>query len=309
MLVLYSDGYSGRAATLERPDESYYLGSDRFMEIDREAFLNSLGGAAAVDNLDSEAKADAIEDFLTLQLKKVGAPTGEEAANGEKHYPTVADLENRVDTKNFRNGAGFLFASYGGNVPKLPPMPANPTLIDFFKLRFGADTTRSHCLQSAALAMKNGLSEEIVLACLLHDTAAELMRTDHGWWGGQLYEPYVPEKVAFAIRYHQTLRFYPDKEFGYEYPELYRYLFGQDYVPPPHVEAAYRMLRNHRWYMEPRLVTLNDLYSFNPHAKVSIEPFLDIIGRHFKQPKEGLGNDNSPVAHMWRSLARPDSPL
>jgi hypothetical protein len=51
------------------------------------------------------------------------------------------------------------------------------------------------------------------------------------------------------------------------------------------------------------------LYSFNPNAVVTLEPFLDILGRHFKQPKEGLGNDNSPVAHMWRALARPDSPL
>jgi hypothetical protein len=90
---------------------------------------------------------------------------------------------------------------------------------------------------------------------------------------------------------------------------LYKYLFGEDYVPAPHVEAAWKMLRNHKWYMEPRLVTLNDLYSFDPHALVTIEPFLDILGRHFKQPKEGLGNDNSPVAHMWRALARPDSPL
>src|ERR1051325_6074603 len=55
--------------------------------------------------------------------------------------------------------------------------------------------------------------------------------------------------------------------------------------------------------MEPRLVTVNDLYAFDPNAKVSIEPFKDIIGRHFKQPKEGLGYDNSPSAHMWRTLA------
>jgi len=284
------------------------------MQIDKQAFLDSLGldtlgGPEKAAALDPEAKADAIEDFLSLQLKSAGAPVGE-AANGEKHYPTVAEVERRIATRPFRTGTGFLFASHaGGNVKILPPMPANPTLADFFEMRFGMNTTRNHCLQSAALAMRNGLSEELILACLLHDTAAELMRTDHGWWGGQLYEPYVPEKVAFAIRYHQTLRFYPDKEFGYEYPELYRYLFGEDYVPPPHVEAAYKMLRNHKWYMEPRLVTLNDLYSFNPHAEVSIEPFLDIIGRHFRQPKEGLGNDNSPVAHMWRALARPDSPL
>src|SRR5205085_5255203 len=69
------------------------------------------------------------------------------------------------------------------------------------------------------------------------------------------------------------------------------------------------MLKNHKWYMEPRLVTVNDLYAFDPNAKVSIEPFEDIIGRHFKQPKEGLGYDNSSSAHMWRTLARPDNPL
>jgi hypothetical protein len=280
-----------------------------FMEIDREAFLDSLGGAAAVRDLQDEAKADAIEDFLTLQLKKVGAPVGDDAASGDKHYPSVHDVENRIATKPFRNGAGFLFASNAGNVEKLQPMPARPTIADFFELRFGKDSTRNHCLQSAALAMKNGMSEEVILACLLHDTGAELMRTDHGWWGAQIYEPYVPERVTFAIRYHQALRFYPDKEYGYEYPELYKYLFGVDYVPAPHVEAAYRYARNHKWYEDARLVTTNDLYSFDPKAKVSIEPFLDTIGRYFKQPKEGLGNDNSPVAHMWRSLARPDSPL
>jgi hypothetical protein len=35
----------------------------------------------------------------------------------------------------------------------------------------------------------------------------------------------------------------------------------------------------------------------------------DFIGRHFKQPKEGLGNDGSPSAHMWRTLINPDAPL
>lgn len=272
------------------------------MKVDKPLFLESLGGEEAARKLDDEAKADAVEDFLAIQLKTMSAAT-----NG--HYPTVAEVENRIETKPYRVGAGFLFTSNTGNMKRLPPMPANPTIVDFFDLRFGVGSTRNHCLQSATLAMKNGMDEDVILACLLHDTAADLMRSDHGWWGGQLYEPYVPEKVAFAIRYHQALRFYPDKETGYEYPELYRYLFGEDYVPPPHVEAAYQMLRNHKWYMLPRLVTLNDLYSFDPNAKVGIEPFLDILGRHFKQPKEGLGNDNSPVAHMWRTLARPDSPL
>jgi hypothetical protein len=58
------------------------------------------------------------------------------------------------------------------------------------------------------------------------------------------------------------------------------------------------------------MVTVNDLYAFDPNAApVNLEQFTDIIGRHFKQPKQGLGYDNSPVAHMWRSIERPDAPL
>ena len=272
------------------------------IEVDKRLFLEHLGGAEEAKKLDPESKADAMEDFLAGALKTIGISSTE-------RYPTVAEVEERMETKPFRQGAGFLFANPNGNVKKLAAMPEKPTLADFFELRFGVNTTRNHCLQSAALAMRNGLSEETILACLLHDTGAELMRSDHGYWGAALYEPYVSEKVAFAIRYHQALRFYPDKETGYEYPELYKYLFGEDYVPAPHVQAAYEMVRKHKWYMEPRLVTLNDLYAFDPKAKVTIEPFADIVGRHFRQPREGLGNDGSPVAHMWRAIVRPDSPL
>jgi predicted HD phosphohydrolase len=187
-------------------------------------------------------------------------------------------------------------------------MPPKPTLVDFFKLRFTPGTV-SHVLQSATRAMKQGHPEETILACLLHDIVFDLIRVDHGWWGAQLVEPYVPEKVSWAIRYHQALRFYPDPSVGYEYPEMYNRLFGKDYVPEPYIEEAYKYALNHKWYMEARLITLNDEYSFDPNAKVSIDPFIDLIGRYFKQPKEGLGYDNSPVAHMWRSLIYPDHPL
>src|SRR4029079_13376722 len=121
--------------------------------------------------------------------------------------------------------------------------------------------------------------------------------------------PTVWNAERLRIRYHQALRFYPDEAAGYEYPDLYRQTFGIDYQPPAYIEATYKMVRNHKWYMEPRLVTVNDLYAFDPNAVVSVDPFVDIIGRHFKQPKEGLGFDNSPVAHFWRTIAHPDSPL
>jgi hypothetical protein len=222
-------------------------------------------------------------------------------------YPTVAELEAQIETRTTRRGVGGLFANRRGeNVKKLPPMPDKPTLKDFFELRFAP---ANHVLQSATRALKTGMSEEVILACLLHDTVQSLMRADHGYWGAQLFEPYLPEKSTFAIRHHATLRFYPDDDAGYEYPESYYRTFGHDYKPPPHVEQAYKMLKNHKWYMEPRLVTVNDLYAFDPNAKVSFEPFQDIVGRHFKQPKEGLGYDNSPSAHMWRTIAKPDMPL
>ena len=266
------------------------------MDIDRRLFIASLGGGAAVSLMDSEVRADALEDFMSQELD----------ADPADKFPTVADIEAEIETRGFRRGAGSLFVSGRGNVKKLEPMPANATLLDFFKLRFAP---ANHVLQSATRAMKTGMSEEIILACLLHDVVQKLIKTDHGWWGAQLFEPYVSPKVTFAIRYHQALRFYPDPAAGYEYPDLYKRMFGEDYVPPPHIQATYKFVRNHKWYMEPRLVTVNDLYAFDPKAVVTIDPFLDIVGRHFKQPKEGLGNDNSPVAHMWRTMANPDAPL
>ncbi len=190
-----------------------------------------------------------------------------------------------------------------GADPRLPTMPDKPTLIDFFKARFA---TTSHLLQSATHALKGGHPEKVVLACLLHDIGvASFIRCDHGYWGAQMIEPYVDEEVAWAVRMHQALRFFPDPSVGYEYPEMYLKLFGDDYKPERYVVAEYERARNHKWYMTSRLITMNDIYSFDPNATVNLDDFIDIVGRHFRQPKEGLGFDNSPSSHMWRTLMWP----
>ena len=190
-----------------------------------------------------------------------------------------------------------------GHDPRLPLMPDQPTLFDFFTYRFGS---AAHLLQSARLARKNGVSEKIVLACLLHDIGITgFIRSDHGYWGAQLVEPYVDEEVSWAIRHHQALRFYADESVGYKYPEMYVRLFGPDYTPEPYIEQAYRQARTHKWYMSARLICVNDLYSFDPAVQVQLEEFTDIVGRNFRQPKEGLGFDGSPVAHMWRTMIYP----
>jgi len=273
------------------------------LNIDRRSFFNFLGGSAAVAAMSAEAKADALENFLTANL----VATDSHGGGGGSRPPTVAELEAQIPTRAYRRGAGKLFAAEQGTVPMLPAMPEKPTLTDFIRLRFGG--TSEHCLQSARLARKNNADEEMVLACLIHDLSLNLMRTEHGFWGAQLFAPYVSEKVTFAIRHHATLRFFPDKEAGYVYPELYRTMFGSDYVVPPHQQDEYNWVRKHRWYGAARLVTVNDLYAFEKGVTVSVDDFQDVIGRHFKQPKEGLGFDGSPVAHMWRSVSNPDSPL
>ena len=178
------------------------------MEIDKKAFLDSLGGPEAANRMDSEARADALESHMMAKLNEAKSVHGGAAPGDPKKYPSVAEVEAQIETRKYREGVGFMYVPRDGeNVKRLTPMPANATLYDFFKLRF-MDTS-NHVLQSAGLAMRNGMSEEIILACLLHDVVQEIIRTDHGWWGAQLFEPYVPEKVSFAIRYHQTLRYYP----------------------------------------------------------------------------------------------------
>jgi hypothetical protein len=190
-----------------------------------------------------------------------------------------------------------------GDDPRLPAMPEKPTLMDFFKYRFGPCM---HLLQSARHAVKANLPEKMVLACLLHDISTiGFIRGDHGYWGAQLVEPYVDEEVTWAIRAHQVLRFYPDESVGYEYPQSYITSFGQEYRPDPYVEEDYKRMRDHKWYMSGRQITVHDIYSFDPNVHVELEEFTDVIGRNFRQPEQGLGFDNSPVAQMWRAMIRP----
>jgi hypothetical protein len=190
---------------------------------------------------------------------------------------------------------------------RLPPMPVKPTLIDFFKRRFG---NTQHLLQSARLAKLNGHSEKVITACLLHDISVTgFICGDHGYWGAQMVEPYVDEEIAWAIRAHQVLRFFPDASVGYEYPEAYVKYFGEDFVLEPYLTEAYEQAKSHKYYMTSRLITLNDIYAFDPNIKVTLDDFVDILGRNFRQPEEGLGFDHSPVAHIWRTIMWPTRAL
>lgn len=254
--------------------------------MDRRRFMNEAVAVAAVGftaGMTVSQKADALEDEMARQLEK------------SRVTPGLCSIGETGE-----GGAPFLM----GTDPLLAPMPEKPTLLDFFEHRW---SNSQHLLQSANLALEAGHSETQVLACLLHDVGLRLLRTDHGYWGSALIEPYVDEEISWAIRYHQALRFFPDESVGYSYPEAYIRYFGEDYEPEPYIHAAYELARNHRWYMTSRLITVNDLYAFDPNVDVTLDKFVDVIGRHFKTPEAGLGFDNSPVAHQWRTMIWPNN--
>jgi HD domain-containing protein len=248
--------------------------------------------AAATAGQDPDRRADAVEQAMADALAPVPAKSTIYTSGEEDPTERFAPM--------FVPGRVMLM----DEDPRLKKMPERPTLLDFFKLRFRP--SQQHVLQSAALAQKNGCSEKVVLACLLHDISViGFIQADHGYWGAQLVEPYVDEEVSWAIRYHQSLRFFADEANGYPYPKRYIEFFGSDFKPSQIMHEAYEKARAHKWYMSARHVTINDIYAFDTSKKIQLEEFTDLIGRNFRQPKEGLGNDHSPSAHMWRTIIAP----
>ena len=257
--------------------------------IDRRKFIAAVGGTAALAAMTSTEKADALEAAMSAELEKLVV---------KPRLATTYGLDEIAPER--KPGQLFLM----GHDPRLPEMSKKPTLLEFFEKRFG---NISHSLQSATLALKAGLPEKTILACLLHDISVDgLLRADHGYWGAQLVAPYVDEEVSWAIRYHQCLRFFADPDVDYTYPEAYLNFFGEDFKPEPYLERDANYAKNHKWYMTARHITINDVYAFDPNAVVSLDDFVDIIGRHFREPEEGLGFDNSPSSHMWRTMNMPN---
>ena len=60
-------------------------------------------------------------------------------------------------------------------------------------------TRLEHSLQSATRAFRNNESEEMVVACLLHDIGDELAPLNHSEYAASVLKPYVSEKTHWII--------------------------------------------------------------------------------------------------------------
>ena len=65
-----------------------------------------------------------------------------------------------------------------------------------------------HSLQSATRAHRNGESEEMVVACLLHDIGDELAPMNHAEYAATILKPYVSEKTHWIIEKHGEFQMY-----------------------------------------------------------------------------------------------------
>ena len=107
------------------------------MQFDPETILSVLGGKDAVAKMNSEERAEALEMLRAKELaKRVLRPR------------SVSQIEEEISARPFRRGVGTLYcvgattpfgvrqADEGLFVQRLPKMPEQPGLIDYFKLRF-----------------------------------------------------------------------------------------------------------------------------------------------------------------------------
>ena len=140
---------------------------------------------AATATMDSNTRADALEHKMMKGLERI--PLRSVLFTSGDRDPTGPIQDPLPAGKHVIQGPD----------PRLKAMPDKPTVMDFFRLRFGSAT--NHLLQSANLARKGGYSEKVILACLLHDIGVVgFIRSDHGYWGAQLIEPYVDEEVSWG---------------------------------------------------------------------------------------------------------------
>ena len=65
-----------------------------------------------------------------------------------------------------------------------------------------------HSLQSATRAYKNNESEEMIVACLLHDIGDELAPLNHSEYAATVLKPYVSEKTHWIIEKHGEFQMY-----------------------------------------------------------------------------------------------------
>ena len=126
-------------------------------------------------------------------------------------------------------------------------------------------TRLEHSLQAATRAYKNGESEEMVVATLLHDIGDDLAPMNHSQYAASIIRPYVSEKTYWIILHHGLFHTY------YSAHHL-----GGD-------RNARDKFKNHKYYQDTvDFCEKYDQSSFDPNYKsMSLEDFEPMVKKIF----------------------------
>ena len=126
-------------------------------------------------------------------------------------------------------------------------------------------TRLEHSLQAATRAYKNGESEEMVVATLLHDIGDDLAPMNHSQYAASIIRPYVSEKTYWIILHHGLFQTY------YSAHHL-----GVD-------RNARDKFKDHKYYQDTvDFCEKYDQSSFDPNYKsMSLEEFEPMVKKIF----------------------------
>ena len=92
-------------------------------------------------------------------------------------------------------------------------------------------TRLEHSLQTATRALNDKASEEMIVACLLHDIGDELAPLNHAECAAAILKPYVSEKTAWIVEKHGIFQmYYYAHHLGFNKNERDKYK-GHKYYP------------------------------------------------------------------------------
>ncbi len=274
------------------------------MEIDRRAFIASLGGAAAVSLMDSRSQGRRARALHRRSSTSRSPQRQGGSPRSSRPWPS-----SKRRSKRATSGAAPATSSRRIRRQRQAARE-DAEEADAAGLLPAAFPAANHVLQSATRAMKTGMSEEIILACLLHDVVHVADQARPRLVGRAALRALHPgedrrSRSAITRRCAST----PTPKPATSIPDLYHRIFGVDYTPPPHIEATYKMIRNHKWYMEPRLVTVNDLYAFDPNAsRRSIRSSTSSAATSSSRRK-GSATTTARARTCGGRIANPDQPL
>ena len=124
-----------------------------------------------------------------------------------------------------------------------------------------------HSLQTATRAFKNGESEEMVVAALLHDIGDEFAPMNHSQYAAAVLRPYVSEKTYWIVEKHGLFQTYYSAEH-----------LGGD-------KNAREKYKDHQYYQATiDFCEKYDQCSFDPHYKsMKLKEFEPMVKKIFSR--------------------------